>query len=90
MTPHVIDVDQRGAAMQGSHSADRKVVGTTKVVGDLISRCDQCAKGATPHCPAIRRTFYKSPSLFDDLYLERLRHDDALSLQIPFVNLFLP
>ncbi len=38
MTPHVIDVDQRGAAMQWSHSADRKVVGPTKVVGNLISR----------------------------------------------------
>ena len=53
MTPHVIDVDQRGAAMQWSHSADRKVVGPTKVVGNLISRGDQSAKGAAPFCPAI-------------------------------------
>ena len=56
MTPHVIDVDQRGAAMQWSHSADRKVVGPTKVVGNLISRGNQCAKGSTCHCPGISRT----------------------------------
>jgi hypothetical protein len=111
MSPHVIDVDQRGAAMQWSHSADRKVVGPIKVVGDLISRGDQSAKGATPLCPAIRWTygqgidvscelttapvpliFYESPSLFDDLSLEWLRHDNALSLQLQFVSvsLFFP
>ena len=51
MTPHVIDVDKRSAAMQWPHSADRKVVGPTKVVGNLISRGNQSAKGATPLCP---------------------------------------
>jgi hypothetical protein len=38
MTPHVIDVDKRSAAIQWPNSADRKVVGPTKVVGNLISR----------------------------------------------------
>ena len=53
MTPHVIDVDKRSGPIQRPHSADRKVVGPTKVVGNLISRGDQSAKGAAPLCPAI-------------------------------------
>ena len=35
-------------------SADRKVVGPTKVIGDLVSRGNHCAKGATSFRPAIR------------------------------------
>ena len=100
VTPHVIDVDQRGASVPGPHSTDCKIVSPIKVVGDLISCSNQCTKGTTPHCPAIGWThrqrihvscelatapvpliFYKSPSLFDDLNLEGLRHDNALSLQ---------
>ena len=57
MTPHVIDVDKRSAAIQWPHSADRKVVSPTKVVSDLISRGDQSTKGATPLGPAIRWTY---------------------------------
>ena len=57
MTPHVIDVDKRSAAIQWPHSTDRKVVGPTKVVGNLISRGDQSAKGAAPLCPAVRWTY---------------------------------
>ena len=57
MTPHVIYVDKRSAAVQWSHSADRKVVGPTKVVGNLISRGDQSTEGATPLRPAIRWTY---------------------------------
>jgi hypothetical protein len=57
MTPHVIDVDKRSAAIQWPHSTDRKVVGPTKVVGNLISRGDQSSKGAAPLCPAVRWTY---------------------------------
>ena len=53
MTPHVIDVDKRSSPIQRPHSADRKVVGPTKVVGNLIRRGDQSAKGAASLCPAI-------------------------------------
>jgi hypothetical protein len=51
MTPHVI------AAIHWPHSTDRKVVGPTKVVGNLISRGDQSAKGAAPLCSAVRWTY---------------------------------
>jgi hypothetical protein len=57
MTPHVIDVDKGSAAIQWPHSADRKVVGPTKIVGNLISRGDQSAKGTTPLYPAIGWTY---------------------------------
>src|SRR6516165_11709408 len=108
MTPHVIDVDQRGASIQWPHGTDCKIVSPIKVVGDLISCGNQCTKGTTPHCPAICWThrqrihvscelatapvpliFYKSPSLFDDLSLEWLRHNRALFLLNLFVAIFL-
>ena len=57
MTPHVIDVNKRSAAIQWPHSTHRKVVGPTKVVGNLLSRGDQSAKGAAPLCPAVRWTY---------------------------------
>ena len=56
MTPHVVDVDERGAAVKWPHSADRQFVRSTRVVGELVSRRDQGPKGATPLCPAIRWT----------------------------------
>ena len=57
MTPHVIDVDKRSGPIQRPHSADRKVVGPTKVVGNLISRGYQSAKGAAPLCLPIGWAF---------------------------------
>ena len=57
MTPHVIDVDKRSAAIQWPYSTDRKFVSPTKVVSDLISRGDQSTKGATPLGTAIRWTY---------------------------------
>jgi hypothetical protein len=56
MAPYVIDIDERGAAVKWSHSADSEIVRPTIIVGDLVSRCNQGAQGATPLCPAIRWT----------------------------------
>jgi len=46
--PHVVDIDERGAAVKWLHSADSKIVRPTVVVGDLVSRRNQSAQGATP------------------------------------------
>jgi len=43
MTPHVVDVDECGAAVKWSHGFDGKIVGSTVVIGDLVSRHNQCA-----------------------------------------------
>jgi hypothetical protein len=42
-TPHVVDVDECGAAVKWSHGFDGKIVGSTVVIGDLVSRHNQCA-----------------------------------------------
>jgi hypothetical protein len=92
VTPHVIDVDQRGASIQRPHSADCKIVSPIK---DKLRQsvhqghnaslpCDLHRQGIHVSCELatapVPLIFYKSPSLFDDLSLEWLRHNRALFL----------
>ena len=55
MTPHVIDIDERGGAEKRPHGADRNFVCLTMIVSELVSCCNQSTKGAAPHCPAVSR-----------------------------------
>ena len=43
MTPGVVDVHECGAAVQRTHSLDGKIVRSSVIIGDLVSRRNQCA-----------------------------------------------
>ena len=43
MAPHVVYIDEGGAPIQRSHSLDCKIVSLTAIIGDLVSRHNQCA-----------------------------------------------
>jgi YHS domain-containing protein len=43
MSPGVVYVHECGAAVQRTHSLDRKIVRSSVIIGDLVSRRNQCA-----------------------------------------------
>jgi hypothetical protein len=43
MSPGVVDMHECGAAVQRTHSLDRKIVRSSVIIGDLVSRRNQCA-----------------------------------------------
>jgi hypothetical protein len=56
MTPHVVDIYERGAAAKWAYSADAKIVCAPVVVGNLVGRRNQGAQATASYRSTIRRT----------------------------------